>query len=390
MTSATKPPDWEDAHHAGHFARDAADQAWKANGQGQIPPHLIQTSAQFVAGFTPPEYVVDGILQRRFCYAFTAKTGTGKTAIMLLLAAHTALGQPIGDREIEQGRVLYFAGENPDDIRMRWIAMADQVKFDIETVNVNFIPGRFKISEMWERIRAEIAETGDVTLIIVDTSAAYFEGDDENNNVAMGVHARRLRSLAEMPGGPCIVIPCHPIKNAADDNLVPRGGGAFVNEMDGNLTAIRDDATVVLHWGVKFRGPDFAPLSFQLRTVTHERLTDSKGRALPIVVASYLSDAAQGEMAKTARSDEDKLLAVLVEHGNASQAELATLLGWRMRDGRPYKVLVARTLSKLKRAKLITIDRDNYTLTKKGKKAIDKASSHRTEAGSNTADLFEK
>ncbi|WMT73426.1 AAA family ATPase [Bradyrhizobium sp. Ash2021] len=96
-------------------------------------------------GFIPPDYLLDGILQRRFCYSFTARTGTGKTAIMLRIAAHVALGRPLGSRNVERGKVLYFAGENPDDIRMRWIAMSAEMGFDVDTVEVYFIAGTFKI-----------------------------------------------------------------------------------------------------------------------------------------------------------------------------------------------------------------------------------------------------
>jgi hypothetical protein len=39
---------------------------------------------------------------------------------------------------------------------MRWIAMADQMGFDIAAIDVHFIAGTFKISEMRERIIAEI------------------------------------------------------------------------------------------------------------------------------------------------------------------------------------------------------------------------------------------
>jgi hypothetical protein len=59
------------------------------------------------------------------CSAFWSLIpGTGKTAIMLRLAAHVVLGRPLGGRSVDKGKVLYFAGENPDDIRMRWIAMS--------------------------------------------------------------------------------------------------------------------------------------------------------------------------------------------------------------------------------------------------------------------------
>ena len=85
-------------------------------------------------------------------------------------------------------------------------------------------------------IANETFDRGPFSLVIVDTSAAYFEGDDENNNVQAGNHARMLRSLIDtVEGGPTILVPAHPTKNATPDNLLPRGGGAFVNEMDTNL-----------------------------------------------------------------------------------------------------------------------------------------------------------
>jgi hypothetical protein len=33
-----------------------------------------------------------------------------------------------------------------------------------------------------------------------------------------------------------VVVNCHPVKNATADNLLPAGGGTFLNEVDGNLT----------------------------------------------------------------------------------------------------------------------------------------------------------
>jgi AAA domain len=91
---------------------------------------LIQSSAQFIKGFVPPDYLIDGFLQRGFLYSATAPTGAGKTAVALLLAVDVALGLPFGDREIEKGRVLYFSGENSQDVKMRWIAMSETMKFD--------------------------------------------------------------------------------------------------------------------------------------------------------------------------------------------------------------------------------------------------------------------
>ena len=72
---------------------------------------------------------------------------------------------------------------------MRWIAMAEHIGFDATTIEVHFLPGTFKLSEIAERIADEIVKKGPVVLVIVDTSAAYFEEDNENDNVQMGNHA---------------------------------------------------------------------------------------------------------------------------------------------------------------------------------------------------------
>ena len=91
----------------------------------EIPQRLILSSKDFITGFKPPEYLIDGLLQKRFLYSLTAPTGGGKTAILLLLSALTSQGESVGGHATEQGRVVYLAGENPDDIRMRWMAMAE-------------------------------------------------------------------------------------------------------------------------------------------------------------------------------------------------------------------------------------------------------------------------
>jgi AAA domain len=330
---------------------------------------LIVNSAGFLAGFVPPDYLIDGILQRGFCYSATAPTGTGKTAVALGLAAHVAMGMSLDKIDVEKGRVLYLAGENPDDIRMRWIACADKLGFDPDTIEVCFLPGVFKISQIYSRIATEVEKIGPVALVIVDTSAAYFEGDDENANVQMGNHARRLRSLVNLPGRPCVLVPCHPVKNATADNMVPKGGGSFLNEVDGNLTLAKTDSTVTLHWQGKFRGPDFAPLSFQLHTVTTDKLVDSKGRPIPSVVATPMSDEERGQADANSRRDEDLVLVTVYGGNRRSLTDIALLLNWTTKQGKPNKSKVNRVMDRLKKAKLVQAERGGaYAVTPKGEK----------------------
>jgi hypothetical protein len=333
-----------------------------------LPARLTLSSAEFVAGFVPPDYLIVGWLQRRFVYSLTAATGDGKTAVALLITLLVSQGFKLGKFSVKRGRILYFAGENPDDVRMRWMATTQQFALTPEDIdNVHFVPGVFKFTEISERIHQEMAAR-ELALVIVDTSAAYFETDDENNNMQALAHAKRLRELSRLPGGPTVLICCHPTKNA--ESLVPGGGGAFLNEVDGNLTCKRNDLAVELHWHGKFRGPDFAALLFQLKVVTHERLKDTEGNLIQTVVALSLSDEGLRDMSARTRADEDQVLLSIDENPRLSSRDRAQQLGWRMRSGDPNHTRVLRAERELVKAKLITKNRDACELTDRGKKEV--------------------
>jgi hypothetical protein len=281
---------------------------------GSAYPGIV-SSAEFVSGFVPPDYHLDGVAQAGFLYALTAGTGTGKTAVLLALTASTALGTALCGRDVRKGRVVYFAGENPDDVRMRWLAMAHHAGFDPADVDVHFIAGTFSIPAAVARIGLDVERLGGADMIVVDTSAAYFQGEDENGNTALGKHARDLRQLCTLPGKPAVFVACHPTKNADPANLQPRGGGAFIAEIDGNLTLTKDTGLAKLHWQVKHRGADFAPLFFALESVTAPILLDSKGRPVPTIMAVGMADWRPHKACGALKDYSAKALAVLQNAG---------------------------------------------------------------------------
>ena len=195
--------------------------------------------------------------------------------------------------------MLYLAAENPEDVRMRWIALAQQMDFPVDDIQVYFIEGVFRISEMSARIKADVDRLGgEFGLVVVDTGPVFYEGDDENNRTQQGRHAELLRGLIGLiPGKPAVIANCHPTKNAAADNLIPAGGGNFLNSVDGNLTAAKSDSTIELHWQGKYRGVEFAPLHFMLKTVTHQDLKDSAGSLIPTVICEHINERAKEQVA---------------------------------------------------------------------------------------------
>ena len=53
--------------------------------------------------------------------------------------------------------MLFLAGENPDDIRARYVALSDHEKFDIGSTPFYFVEGVINIAAELPRIEAEAA-----------------------------------------------------------------------------------------------------------------------------------------------------------------------------------------------------------------------------------------
>lgn len=252
------------------------------------------------------------------------------------------------------------------------MAMADKMNFNVDEIDVHFIEGTFSIRELFDRVALEVEALGDVALIIVDTSAAFFEGDDENSNVQMQEHALLLRRLTTLRGQPCVVVACHPTKSASNDRLVPRGGGAFVAAIDGNLVCMKRDSVVDLHWHEKLRGPDFEPIGFQLLTVTSECLKDQNGRNLPAVIAKPITEQVRRDLEMVLRKDEDALLTLMSEAPGGTHASIAEALGWIDGRGKQQRYRVTRAMKGLEKFNLVAPQRHGYVLTAKGKEEAKK------------------
>jgi hypothetical protein len=258
--------------------------------------------------------------------------------------------------------------------------LGDTALYEDDAARIWFIPGTFSIEAMRAKIEAEINRLGGVDLVIIDTSAAYFNGKDELSNTEMGGHARMLRTLTTLSGGPCVFVLCHPVKHVTDPSqLLPRGGGAFVAEVDGNLTLWKHDGILLdLHHTDKLRGPGFEPISLRLETVTTTRLTDRKGRLMPTVRAVWITDAETERETEDARGDKDALLRAMLLP-DQSIADLANACGWRTSSGDPYKSKIQRILKRLEKDKLVNTKRGVATLTEAGKTAANAAAGRLNE-----------
>ncbi len=375
LTPIWQPPQNDEGISQGPEGLRENSQPNGPNAEGR----LILTVTEFLDGFVSPDYVVDGLWKRGFFYSLTAMTGGGKTAIALTvaeLASNRKRRRKLGSHEVEHVRVVYIACENADDVRGRLIGMEARMDFDRADLDMLVIDKVFDLEKNMERITKEVeAFGGNIGLAIIDTSAAMFQGDDENSNPQMIGHAKTQRRLCDLPGRPCVLALNHPTKSVASPELLlPRGGGGYLNETDGNFTArAHGDRLTTLHWAGKLRGPDFDPIEFRLPIVTTTKLTDAKGRLMPTVMAEVVTDAQVEETEQRATFQENRLLAAISANPDGSLAEWAHGCGWTLqgKPGEPpvpNKSLVRRVIARLQKNKLVSKDGRGFTLTKAGKK----------------------
>lgn len=333
---------------------------------------LILTDVQFLGDFKPPDYLVDGMIQKGYLYSLTGPTGHGKTPVSMLMGCKVARGLDYHGKPVTQGGVLFLAGENADDIRARYIAMADHEGFAVGSIPFYFIDGVVDIAACMSRIEAEAALIPNLSLVIIDTDQAYFLGDEGNSNEQRKAFAQLLRRLLKLPGNPAALVNCHPTKNATQDNLVPMGGSSFLNEVDGNITCWTDDRTCTIRpHGSKWRGVAFESMAFELKTITADALKDTKGRHISSVIAVPITEAGAERRAAVAEADEDTVLRLIEASKNISLTMIAKRAGFLWPDGSPAKSKAQRVIERLKRSKMIYNYRGStYKLTKKGCKAI--------------------
>ena len=327
-------------------------------------PRLLEPADEFIKRYVPLDYLIEGFLIRGYLYGLTSLSNHGKTTVGTALACHVATSTPFAGMEVSGGRVLLLYGENSENSRLQLIAALQH--FDLTAGNIDVVSIALPIADAIDQITAECHD--EYALVLVDSSAAYFSYQDENDNVQSGNHARDLRRLTKLPGNPTALVLCHPTKAATRDTLQPRGGSAFDNELDTSLRLWKTDTTTEMFAGSKVRGPTLDGLQFDLKLHTLQGIADKRGRPLTVPVACPMGEIQAAAMHKQMIEADDRLLYAMLHYPTGSIADWASACGWLTSNGKPYKSKVQRSLDRLIADKQAIKSRKGYVLTASGEK----------------------
>jgi AAA domain/Bifunctional DNA primase/polymerase, N-terminal len=337
-----------------------------------IIPARRSDAATFLRAYQPISYTLGGILPSGSAYGLTGKQGSGKTSFMIPASIAVAMGLPelLGLDEVCRGRVAYITIENPADFRMKLAVNCYVHGITYEQIGpeLTILDGRETPEAMIASLIDDVEEFGPFQLICFDTFQAGFaaaNGGDFNSNSDVLAFALRLRNLTNVPTTPSLLIAFHPIKNADESSLVPYGGGALMNEIDGNLT-LWNEGAIKLYQN-RVRGPEFEPKFFRIEKLSSPDIVDVQGRQilLPVMRPTTERDAEEREIIES--QTDISLLRALVLNPKASFREMAFATALpKSNVGRKIKKLIGR--------KMLTFELGVYTVTEKWKKALESTS----------------
>lgn len=193
---------------------------------GEGRPAASKKKLQFVFAdelpkdFTPPDELVEGVLTTGAGSVLYGDSNSGKTFLVIDMAAAVARGSEWMGRKTEPGLVVYLAAESPASVQSRLQAYQAHhgVKvphFAIVQSPIDLFDGNADTEAVIELVKELERQCGvPVRLIVGDTLARLSAGANENSGEDMGLVVRRFDRIREATGAHFLLIH-HSGKNAA-------------------------------------------------------------------------------------------------------------------------------------------------------------------------------
>lgn len=187
------------------------------------------------------DYVIKNFLPAQSLCSIYGPSGSYKSFLAVSWACHIAAGMEWSGRKVSAGAVMYIVGEGGVGVprRIRAWEQVNQRKADnLWLVNRPVFPVRRE--EVDEVIRASKhieSECGmPVQLIVIDTLARCFGGDDENNARDMGAFIEGCDNIKRVTGASVLVV--H--HSGKDEAKGARGSSSFRAALDAEFSVKRE------------------------------------------------------------------------------------------------------------------------------------------------------
>lgn len=185
-------------------------------------------------GISPPEYIVDGLIEHRALSCIIGAPGTGKSLVAIDIACSIVTGQRWQGRKVIPQRVLYLPGEGMSGAvqRIKAWELAHNLNVGQDLLVGDSIIQLAAEKEAWAEV-AQFIVRHRVGLIIFDTFARMSLGIDENSATEVGKAVRRFDQIRELTNAGVLVVH-HTGKNGES----ARGSSALNGALDSEIKIV--------------------------------------------------------------------------------------------------------------------------------------------------------
>ena len=185
------------------------------------------------------KWLIKGVVPAADIVTIFGASGSGKSFVVLEMAACIALGVPWRGHKAEKGRVVIIAAEGSGSYGKRIKALAQYLGISPKDLDIGVIvvpPNLMEEGDVTE-LAASIKAVGDVSLIIIDTFAQVTPGANENGAEDMGLALSNVRVLRTATGA-TVELVHHAGKDAHRGS---RGWSGIRAAVDAELEVTRDE-----------------------------------------------------------------------------------------------------------------------------------------------------
>ena len=322
-----KLTDWNDFHQL--YGLKAVQSALKPKikkakrGRG-----LFTDLAELTKNITPPDFLIDGIVEHDTDGAAIGASAVGKSFMAVCMACSVASGTKFFDREVQQGAVLYLTGEGQEGILRRFAGW-------MQHSGINIAKGNIQISNTTITLDADgasklLAATEDIDqsikLVIVDTLARHMTGE-ENSNRDMGAFMAAVDKIREEHG--CAVLIVHHTGHSTDNSNRARGASAFYAALDFEFLLKNKKVNGTIQGTKNREGALYPKRSFSLMPIELEGLKQDNGDPVTAAVVEwgdFIPETSSSNPANGVSAAYQSLKGALGSTGDYSQI---TLADWR-------------------------------------------------------------
>lgn len=247
-------------------------------------------SVNGLTGITSRDYLVKDLLLFGQVSMLAGPPNMGKTSIIASIAAHAALGEPLGNRKVAHAATLYVAAEDPQGVAERGAAVLRQrrneaLPFDIFPKSLDLTES--SVMDWFSKAVGDYkaSRSIDKLFLVFDTLNLCLGDGDENSSRDMGRAISNAQKIARQHNAHVMIV--HHATHS--DPEKPRGSSAMIGNCD-TLLILNEartktgEAVIALHQRKQRSLMRGDPLLFKLTAVEVGHDTDGDPITMPVAL----------------------------------------------------------------------------------------------------------